>query len=57
MSKKLSAQNIKYVYGFDEHIEKGKMYFNKNGIHATELYHELIAERLYEEIKTNDRKY
>ncbi len=51
MSKKLSNQKINYVYGFDEHTKNGKKYFNNNGIHATELYHELIAERLYEVIK------
>ncbi len=51
MYKHLKSNNINYVDGMVKNTENGVRYFNENGIHATKLYHDLIAKRIYEAIK------
>jgi citrate lyase beta subunit len=50
MSKVLKKMNVIYVFGLEKHQENNKKYFNNNGVHATKLYHDLIASRLFKEI-------
>jgi citrate lyase beta subunit len=50
MSKSLKNADANYIFGLVKHQDKGKKYFQENGIHATELYHTLIANRIYEAI-------
>lgn len=51
ISGSLRGLDIKYVFGQEKHRVNGKKYFKDNGIHATELYHDLIAGRLFQEIE------
>ena len=51
MYKHLKSNNINYMDGMVKNTENGVRYFNENGIHATKLYHDLIAKRIYEAIK------
>jgi citrate lyase beta subunit len=51
VNKHLSGKNINYVDGMVKHTQNGVRYFNENGIHATKLYHDLIAKRLYAAIE------
>jgi citrate lyase beta subunit len=56
MSRSLNKMNVKYIFGLEKHNQNGKLYFNKNGIHATELYHDLISDRLFSEIERDLKK-
>jgi citrate lyase beta subunit len=47
ISEKIKITNTEYVDGLVPHSHNGLRYFNENGIHATENYHELIANRLF----------
>jgi citrate lyase beta subunit len=51
MSKSLKSINVRYVFGLEKHNQNGKRYFSSNGIHATQLYHDLISDRLKTEIE------
>jgi hypothetical protein len=49
-SRSLTGMKDNYIFGLDKHVINSVRYFNRNGTHATERYHELIASRLYEKI-------
>ncbi|MFZ4546972.1 MAG: hypothetical protein ACOYN4_06045 [Bacteroidales bacterium] len=51
MYKHLKNNRLNFVDGMVNHTENGVKYFNENGIHATKLYHDLIAKRLYNAIE------
>ncbi|MBU0490076.1 MAG: hypothetical protein KKD31_19230 [Bacteroidetes bacterium] len=48
ISTSLKNMTFKYVSGLKKHTENGQRFFASNGIHATKLYHDLIASRLFE---------
>ncbi len=50
MSESLKNADANYIFGLGKQQDKGKKYFQENGIHATELYHTLIANRVYDAI-------
>ncbi len=49
--KRFEDQNISYIEGLNQHSENNDVYFHSDGIYATEQYHELIAEKLFTELK------
>jgi len=51
MYKHLKNNNLSYIDGMVNHSENGVRYFNENGIHATKLYHDLIAKKLFNAIE------
>jgi len=48
---KFKNKDIPYIDGFDQYSENNDQYFQDDGIHASEKYHELIAEKLFNELK------
>ena len=53
ISKELKKLNIDYINGFVEHKVGDVRYFSEDGKHATEEYHKLIADELYEKITSD----
>lgn len=52
-TKELQKLNVDYINGFVDHKVGDLRYFNEDGKHATEEYHKLIADALYEKISTD----
>jgi citrate lyase beta subunit len=52
MKDRLKEQMVNYIDGLFRDSEIGEPFFNKNGIHASEKYHEFIANKLYDIIKS-----
>ena len=50
-SEQLTGMKEFYISGLYKNEKDDVKYFNENGTHATEKYHELIAERLYGKIQ------
>ena len=48
---RLKGQNISFIEGFNKNSENISQFFQEDGIHASEKYHELISEKLFLEIR------
>lgn len=53
ISKELHKLNIDFINGYLEHKVGNINYFSEDGKHATEEYHKLIADALYEKISSD----
>jgi hypothetical protein len=51
MSEAMQQRNVNYVFGMEKHQDRNIQYFDANGIHAAKPYHDLIAQRLHEELE------